>query len=782
MTDAFVWWLAIELIGLAAFPIAFVAFRSLADRGFSFAKTVGIMLVAYALWLGGSSTLVPNERWTIVVIVAAMAAVSAWIVSRKRAEIIEFLKQRWAHLLFLELVFVALFAGALFLRSHVADLEGSERPTDSGIINAIIRADSFPPEDPWLSGNDINYYYFGHVEVATLSKLTAIPTRVSFNLAIASVVALAGLGAAGVAYNLIVARVRWRYAYLFAALAPLFFVAMSNIEGLFEMMAAHGIGSEGFYDALGIRGLDGPRETTKWYPTEPFWWGRANAYMSGWGDRLLPFNRLLIADLHSEILAMPMAMLLIGLGLNLWRGAGDRAGRWPRRRDVAFLSLALGAAAFTMLWDLPTYLLMFVAVFALASLHRDGRLSWGLMGRSALFAVVVLALAILLFLPAYLLSYGAFNGIETTKPNEATDLHHFLYQWLAVLGLVGAVLAVTLGRPRGAWPLAVAFGLLLLIVLAPWTVMTISDVGLSGLFDQLYDRGSNLLTVALVATLLGLVGVALWRQLTAEREEEAGPPVAAFPLVLCGIALLLMLGVEFYWIKDPYWVPRFNTLNKISFQGWALASAAGAFAIAYAASRFPFRKVVPAVASGALALVLTAFVLAGFVYPVTATFHVTDSFNRERYLDGLTFIQRNRPGDYEAILWLGDNVEGTPVVLEAVGDSHTSWGQVSAYTGLPTVLGWPLHQFFFRGSYEPQGTRRNDVKAAYLSSDAERVRSILERYDVEYVYVGPLEREAYGQIDMSTLAQMGEAVYENGDVTIFRVSDDGPARTAGARP
>lgn len=783
MSDALVWWVTIELLGIAAFPVAFVVFRSLSDRGFAFAKTIGILLVAYILWIGGTVHLMPNERWAIALIAAALAAASAWLAYRRRTEMLEFLKSRWAHLLFLELLFIATFAGALYMRSFVADLEGSERPTDSGIINAVVRADSFPPEDPWLAGNDINYYYFGHLGVATLSQLTGIPTRIGFNLAVASVVALAGLGTAGVAYNLIVARVRWRFAFLFAALAPLFFIVMSNIEGFFELIAAHGIGSEAFYDALDIRGLDGPRETSKWYPTEPFWWGRANSYMSGWADRLLPFNRLLIADLHSEILAMPMAALLIGLGLNLWRSAGEAASRWLRPLDVAFIAFALGAAAFTMLWDLPTYLFLFTAVFALALFHRERRLSWGMAGRTALFGAVVLALAVLMFLPSYLLSYGAFEGIETTKANEATDLHHFLYQWLPVLGLIGAVLAVTLGRPtRRAWPVLAAVGTLLLVVVLPWAWLIQDDEGLGGLLDQIGDRGSNLATLALLAALLALVALALRRQLTSHRTDEGeGPPVAVYPLALCGVTLLLILGVELYWIKDPYWVPRFNTLNKISFQGWALVSAAGAFAIAYAASRFPWRDLRFAVPAGGLALVLGAFVLAGFVYPVTATFHVTDSFNRERYLDGLSFIERDHPGDYEGILWLGDNTDGAPVVLEAVGSSHSKYARVSAFTGLPTVLGWPLHEFFFRGSYEPQGTREEDVRTAYESADPGRVSEILHRYDVEYVYVGPLERDAYGSIDLSTFSEMADVVYENDEVTIFRVRD-GAAATAGATP
>jgi YYY domain-containing protein len=775
MYDALLWWATIELIGLAAFPVAYVLFHSLSDRGFSFAKLTGILLTAYALWLGGSLHVLPNERWTIALIVVAIAAVSAAVAARRHQEILDFLRSRWAHLLFLELIFLITFVTALLLRSYLPDLNGSERPTDSGIINALMRADSFPPQDPWLSGHDINYYYFGHMGVATLSKLTDIPTRISFNLAIASVVALAAMGVAGVAYTLIVNSVRWRFAFLFAALAVPFFLLMSNIEGLFEFMAAHGIGSAGFYDALDIRGLDGPRQTDRWYPTEPFWWGRSNSYMSGWADRLLPFNRLLISDLHSEILAMPMAALLIGLGLNLWRSAADATQPFPRPLDVAFMAFVLGAAAFTQLWDFPVYFFLLAAVFAVALLHRQGRLSWRLARRAGLFTAALLALSVLFFLPSYFVSYGSFNGITRTEALYATRFHHFLYQWLPILGLITALVVVTIGRPKRLGATAAGLGALLLAVLLPWAYLTRDEAGFAAVFDEIVDRGTNLLTIGLVVGLLAAVGLALLHQLSARPDQSGRPPVAAYPLILSGVVLLLILGVEFYWIDDPYFVPRFNTLNKVSFQGWAMVSAAGAFAAAYGASRVDWRNLRQAAAAAGIAAALGAFVLSGFVYPLTATFSVTNSFDNPRYLDGLDFMRRDHPGEYDAILWLNDNVDGTPIVLEAVGGSHTRAARVSAFTGLPTVLGWPQHVFFFRGDYDQQGTREHDIRIAYQTNDPAQARDIIEEYGVEYVYVSWLEIETYGAIDTAKFAEFMDLAYENQEVQIFRMRHDGEA-------
>ncbi len=53
---------------------------------------------------------------------------------------------------------------------------------DMAIVNAVNRAESFPPPDPWQSGTEVNYYYFGHYLVAFLVRLTGVDPAVGFNL------------------------------------------------------------------------------------------------------------------------------------------------------------------------------------------------------------------------------------------------------------------------------------------------------------------------------------------------------------------------------------------------------------------------------------------------------------------------------------------------------------------------------------------------------------------------------------------------------------------------
>ena len=48
---AFFWWLTLTLLGLLVYPLAFLTLRGLKDRGYLFAKTLSLLLLAYLSWL-----------------------------------------------------------------------------------------------------------------------------------------------------------------------------------------------------------------------------------------------------------------------------------------------------------------------------------------------------------------------------------------------------------------------------------------------------------------------------------------------------------------------------------------------------------------------------------------------------------------------------------------------------------------------------------------------------------------------------------------------------------
>jgi uncharacterized membrane protein len=145
----------------------------------------------------------------------------------------------------------------------------------------------------------------------------------------------------------------------------------------------------------------------------------------------------------------------------------------------------------------------------------------------------------------------------------------------------------------------------------------------------------------------------------------------------------------------------------------------------------------------------------GLVYPAVAT-PVRLDWDMESSPSGLTLDGyawmdggmilngTNDPiqfsGDLAAIDWLIENVDGTPVILEAsIGPYRGNGSRISSATGLPTVLGWDRHQHQQR--YAPGISQRmTDVRNIYNETDPARKLEMLRRYRVRYVIVGDVER------------------------------------------
>lgn len=51
LIDLFRWWLVVEMLGLLALPLTVWLFRGLPERGYSFAKPLGLLLTGYGAWL-----------------------------------------------------------------------------------------------------------------------------------------------------------------------------------------------------------------------------------------------------------------------------------------------------------------------------------------------------------------------------------------------------------------------------------------------------------------------------------------------------------------------------------------------------------------------------------------------------------------------------------------------------------------------------------------------------------------------------------------------------------
>ena len=107
-------------------------------------------------------------------------------------------------------------------------------------------------------------------------------------------------------------------------------------------------------------------------------------------------------------------------------------------------------------------------------------------------------------------------------------------------------------------------------------------------------------------------------------------------------------------------------------------------------------------------------------------------------------------------------------MIEAVGDSYTDTDFISAFSGVPTVVGWRVHEWLWRGGYEPVGKREEEVRRFYETKSPTESSEMIEKYNLGWIVITAREREKY-KIDDKIITALGEVVYAGKTSYLIRV-------------
>jgi uncharacterized membrane protein len=812
LVNVLYWLLVIELIGLVAFPLAFAILPRLTDRGYSVAKPLGLLLLSWFMWMLGSLHLVPTNPYTLWTALFLASIASGWYAYCHREEIIEFVRRERHSILIGEGVFLLVYLAWVIYRSYDPSINTTEQPMDFAFLNASVIANFFPPEDPWLRGNDVPYYYFGYLMMGNLTELTFIPARISYNLALALIPALAAGAAFGLVYNLIRAHGGSALkAVGFALLAPVLLLITSNLEGVLEFVRLREFGAASFWNWIGIKDL-GPVDTSSWRPNDYLWWWRGSRVidtLNAQGGSLdyiiteFPFFSFILGDLHPHVMSIPFILLFVSYSLNFFLTPVTFGSRWVRSHfgTVFIAALLLGGLAFINAWDIVPFAVLWVVlvIFKAARQEENGwprvlPLIWPVI-------ITTLFLAILMYTPYYLSVDSQASGILPVG-EVATRPIHFLIVWglflVLVLPFLVRQLPVVFSLPPNSlyvlcagcgtenlanagsciscgahldvftkefWPRAIV---VLGLIFLPFFIWMAWQLGWSTLTWSITplvvvaERFLNTLPLVL------LLFVALYSLI---RYVESGTSSAMiFVLTMISLALFLILGPEFLRVDDLFH-NRMNTIFKVYYQAWIILAIASAFGLYFLSTmKLPSGSILQLAMRGWWGLI-GVFFIASLYYPVEAAFTKSGQFAGDPTLDGLAHIARSSPGEYAAIRWLQDNGKEGEGVLEAVGDSWTSYGRISSSTGLPTVLGWPWHEHQWRGSREPFEGREEDVSAIYVTQDTLEATRLLAKYDIQYVVVGQREKATYGDVGLAKFVLLADEAFSQDGVTMYRVRE-----------
>jgi uncharacterized membrane protein len=196
---------------------------------------------------------------------------------------------------------------------------------------------------------------------------------------------------------------------------------------------------------------------------------------------------------------------------------------------------------------------------------------------------------------------------------------------------------------------------------------------------------------------------------------------------------------------------------------------------------------------------MAGVIAASLAYPITATgprleTRMVAGIGNETSLNALDWMRYSTykiPGgpliswndDLQAINWLNNNVDGSPVIVEAsIGAYRGNGSRFSIATGLPTVLGWQRHEQQQRYTFE-SSQRVSEIQEFYQTDSIQEKIDFLLRYNVEYVVIGDLERHGVlgenpnspystpeGIAAIESMVGSGlEVAFQHGNTVVYRV-------------
>jgi uncharacterized membrane protein len=244
------------------------------------------------------------------------------------------------------------------------------------------------------------------------------------------------------------------------------------------------------------------------------------------------------------------------------------------------------------------------------------------------------------------------------------------------------------------------------------------------------------------------------------------------------------LVVEVVVVKGD--IGRMNTVFKFYLQAWVMFAVCAAAALGWLWKeqnkwlpgwRIPWQ------------IILGVLVASAALYPLMAGMakiqdRMTDlaphTLDGMLYMGYATYDERwgtmDLSQDYRAIRWMQENVQGSPVIVEANLRDLYRWGsRFSIYTGLPGVVGWEWHQQQQRALLPSAwvSERISEIEQFYTTTDVQQAVNFLRKYDVKYIILGQQERGLYTGAGLDKFETANGAlwkdVYRDGQTVVYEV-------------
>ncbi len=723
-----IFYLIFSLFGIAGFfVLTLILKNSNKIILYSISKPLGLILFAYPIWLLSSVKILPFNQTNLLIalfilFISVFIGGIIWKIHRRMSinlKDIE-LQKLVVGIISVEIGTIILYAIYMYIRAFNPAIEGTEKFMDLMMLSSAGKTDFFPFGDAWWSGKDVNYYYYGFYIFALLANISQVPYSYAYNLSL------------GIIFS-------QTFIIIFTTI---FNVSKNYLSAFFGSVLVNLAGNLHYANCV-ANNLNENIRTNCFYP-------KASRILDpAFTINEFPAYSYILGDLHPHVLSLPF----FALGLFLLTEV------FKEKKLNIMLHLVYGfviaTAGLINFWDFMTlgalYGLIVIYKISASLLKNRKKIAeyiktrrYNLVLKTGLLILLAIS-PFLLYLPFFLHFKSPVTGIGFAP--EFVSYHSQAY-------------------PDMQWPSSSWF-----------------QFGMWGFFVML------IIPSAIIFFFIQ------W-----EKAKEA-----AFATIIFFFAISLIIFTELFFFRDlfhianpPYF--RANTVFKFTYHSWILFGISTALFLNLgwnALGKIRNASIGIALDISALIVISVIFTLA-FMYP---HFGFSQAYyldvaniqqkiqNNELTLDGSKFIKSRNIDDYETIKWINANQRERVVIAESVGGAYTYNARISTHTGMRNIINWETHQWTWRFAYpdkvkdwervwkEKMNTGYNEIsnttfeaRTLYITEDVKIARTIIDTYNVKYIYVGDQERITYPDLSEEKFHDICEIVFESGNSRLYKVN------------
>lgn len=668
-------WFASLLMGLISWPFSAIFFNKISDRGYSLSKIIGWVVLSYSLFVLATIKVVSLSLTSLIFLVLVWTGINFFIERQKKvlSEI------KWKQIILIEIMFLALLSVFSYIKGHQPEIYQIERWMDFGFIQALFNTDKLPLFDIWFLGENLNYYYFGHVigyAVLSLSRISLVP---GFYILTAWIFSLLGINVYRLGKDLILLlneNAGWKSR------------AISGVLSFFNVILAGTMYSVLYiYEYL---------RYWIWGIPVPFSFYPAPTRIIPGTITEMPIYSYIVAENHAHYWGLLSGVMILGILYALWT---EKEELNFTNKKMWMLSFLLGIAYMINTWDALTLGILSLGT-VIAKYYDKNKI------KLLICCGLLPVFAYIFGLPWTIFFKAPLFGIGIVKTTSS------LINWISFWGIQ----------------------------------ITIIAMFLAGL---IYAKKKKI----------------IWEILQKNYKLF---------LIIITVGFFFLGLLELIYVKDILkegeWY-RANTFFKVYIQiwlWWGIIIGPMIVWMSRRLKRINYKLL--------FCFIITLIILVQIIYPIKAIQQAhLDNKKFTGIESGLNWWKNKYSQDHSAYLYLTSVRDNLPPndkiknIVEAEGESYTDASRFSVFLGWPTIIGWPVHEWTWRGNYDEVRKRREEVKEIYTGKDLIKTKEILEKYKINYVIAGEVEKEKYKDLNYNKLMKIGKIVFDKEEVKVIEV-------------